>query len=131
MSLLQQILSERKQEKHPRTCRVGFGDEINYNGQDNPGMDIMEKSAIIKDKRGIKQFRMMRTWSKRVVQHSQTLLKAWRANCDNKLLLYFSNPSFPDTGEIEDVCKYVVAYTGKRHQTSRQEKDAIQDLTTR
>ena len=115
----------------PRTCRVGFGDEINYNDQDTPGMDLMEKSAIIKDKRGIKQFRMMRRWSKRVVQHSRTLLKAWRANCDIKLLLYFSNPSFPDIGEIEDVCKYVVAYTGKRHQTSRQEKDAIQDLITR
>ena len=115
----------------PRACRVGFGDERNYNAQDTPGMDLMNKSAIIKDKKGIKQFRMKRTHSKRVVQHSKTLLKGWRANCDIKLLLYFSNPSFPDIGEIEDVCKYVVAYTGKRNQTSRQEKDAIQNLITR
>ena len=115
----------------PRTCRVGFGDEYKYNGQETPGMDLIEKSAIIKDKKGIKQFRMERTYSKRVVQHSRTLLKSWRANCDVKLLLYFSNPAFPDIGEIEDVCKYVVAYTGKRHQTSRQEKDAIQNLITR
>ena len=115
----------------PRTCRVGFGDETNYNGQDTPGMDRLQKSSIIKDKKGHKQFRMERTESKRVVQHSKTLLKSWRANCDVKLLLYYSDPKFPDIGEIEDVCKYVVAYTGKRHQTSRQEKDAIQNLITR
>jgi len=112
----------------PRTCRVGFGDEEHFNQQDTPGMDLLQKAAIIKDKKGIRQYRMKRTHSKRVVQHSRTLLKAWRANCDIKLLLYFSNPQFPDIGEIEDVCKYVVAYTGKRHQTSRQEKDAIQNL---
>jgi len=34
----------------------------------------------------------------------------------------------PDIGEIEDICKYVVAYTGKRSHTSQQEKTAIQDL---
>ena len=115
----------------PRVCRVGYGDEMNYNAQDTPGMDLMSKSAIIKDKKGIKQFRMKRTHSKRVVQHSRTLLRGWRANCDVKLLLYYSNPSLPDIGEIEDVCKYVVAYTGKRNQTSRQEKDSIQNLITR
>ena len=115
----------------PRTCRVGFGDESHFGGGDTPGMDLREKSAIVKDKKGINQFRMKRTHSNRVVQHSRTLLKGWRANCDIKLLLYFSNPDFPDIGEIEDVCRYVVAYTGKRNQTSRQEKDAIQNLITR
>ena len=60
---------------------------------------------------------------KRAVQHSRTLLKGWRANYNIKLLLYFSNPDLPDIGEIEDVCKYVVAYTGKRNHTSQQKKD--------
>ena len=118
-------------KNEPRTCRVGYGDESVYNSQETPGMDLLEKSAIVKDKKNIKQFRMTRTHSKRVVQNSKTLLKSWRANCDVKLLLYFSDPRFPDIGEIEDVCKYVVAYTGKRHQTTRQEKDAIQNLITR
>ena len=96
----------------PRTCRVGFGDETKFNRQDTPGMDLRDEAAIVKDGKGIKQFRMKRTKSKRVVQHSKSLLKSWRANCDIKLLLYFSNPNYPDIGEIEDVCKYVVAYTG-------------------
>lgn len=124
-------LRDEKQNNMPRMCRVGFGTESRRGLQDTPGMDLLERSSIIKDNKGIKQFRMKRTHSNRVVQHSRTLLKSWRANCDIKLLLYFSNPDFPDIGEIEDVCKYVVAYTGKRNQTSRQEKDAIQNLITR
>ena len=114
----------------PRTCRQGFGDEANYGRQDTPGMDLREESGVVRDKKGIVHFRMKRTHSKRAVQHSRTLLKGWRANCDIKLLLYFSNPNMPDIGEIEDICKYVVAYTGKRNHTSQQEKTAIQDLIT-
>jgi hypothetical protein len=73
---------------------------------------------------------MRRTKSVRLVQHSKFILKAWRANCDVKLLLYFSDPTSPDLSEIEDVCCYVVAYTGKRHNTSQDEKEAIQDIIT-
>ena len=115
----------------PRTCRVGFGDEKTYNCQDTPGMAPREESTIMKDNKGIYQFRMKRTKSLRAVQHSKTMLKGWRGNCDIKLLLYFSDPNLPDIGEIEDVCKYVVAYTGKRNHSSQHEKTAIQDLITR
>ena len=93
-------------------------------------MDFREESGLEKDKKGIYHFLIKRTHSKRVVQYSRTLLRGWRANCDIKLLLYVSNPNLPDIGEIEDVCKYVVAYTGKRNHTSHQEKNAIQNLIT-
>jgi len=33
--------------------------------------------------------------------------------------------------EIEEVCRYVVAYTGKRHNTTQSEKDAIQNIILR
>jgi hypothetical protein len=46
-------------------------------------------------------------------------------------LLYYSDPSCPDISEIEDVCRYVVAYTGKRHNTTQSEKDAIQNIILR
>lgn len=115
---------------HPRTCRVGFGDEKQYLHQNTPGMNHRNKPEIVTDMKGITRFHMKRTKSKRVVQHSRTLLKGWRANCDIKLLLYFSNPNFPDVGEIEEVSKYVVAYTGKRNHTSREEKESIQNLIT-
>jgi hypothetical protein len=118
-------------KNQPRTCRMGFGDEETFLGQDTPGMPYSEEPDIIMDKKGIKQFRMKRMHSLRAVQHSRTLLKGWRANCDVKLLLYFSNPNFPDIGEIEEVCQYIVAYTGKRHHTSRQETEGIQNLIMR
>ena len=40
----------------PRTCRVGFSDEQNYNCQDTPGMDLREASVREKDKKGIYHF---------------------------------------------------------------------------
>ncbi len=66
--------------------------------------------------------------SVRVVQHSRTLLRGWRANWDIKHLLYYSNPNCPDISEIEDVSWYVVSYTGNRHNTSQAEIDAIQNV---
>ena len=92
-----------------------------------------EESTIMKDDKGIYQFRMKRTKSLWAVQHSKTTLKGWRGNCNIKLLLYFSDPNLPDIGEIEDVCKYVVvvAYTGKCNHISQDEKSAIQDLIMR
>jgi hypothetical protein len=56
------------------------------------------------------------------------LLRGWRANCDIKLLLYYSNPNYPDVSEIEDVSRYVVSYTGKRHNTSQAEIDDTQNI---
>ena len=35
----------------PLMCRVGFGDEQDYNCQDTPGMDLREESVLEKDKR--------------------------------------------------------------------------------
>ena len=109
----------------PRTCRAGFGKESSFGYRDTPGMERRPKSEIVKDVKGYWHFQMKRKGSKRVVQHSRTLLQSWRANCDVKLLLYFSNPHLPDIGEIEEVCQYVVAYTGKRHKTTQDEKTAI------
>ena len=70
---------------------------------------------------------MPRRYSKRINQHSRSLLQAWRANADVQLLIYRSDPNLPDVGEIESVCRYVVAYAGKRYKTCRQEINMIQD----
>ncbi len=94
-------------------------------------MELIQNAEIQYDKKGISHFRMKQTHSVRLVQHCKYLLKAWRANCDVKLLLYFSDPTCPDLRKIEDVCRYVVAYTGKRHNTSQDEKEAIKNLIMR
>jgi hypothetical protein len=113
----------------PRTCRVHFGTETKYGKQDTQGLPCTKRSKIFIHRKGILHFRMQRTTSVRVgVQHSRTLLKGWRANCNIKLLLYYLNPNRPDISEIEDVSRYVVSYTGKRHNTSQAEIDAIQNI---
>ena len=122
---------EDNRTNRPRTCRMGFGTETEFGKADTPGMPLITQPTIVKDSKGISHFRMKRTKSSRVVQHSRTLLRSWRANCDIKLLLYFSDPNLPDIGEIEEVCRYVVAYTAKKHTTARTEKDAIQNLIMR
>jgi hypothetical protein len=38
-------------------------------------------------------------------------------------VFYYSNPNCPDISEIEDVSRYVVSYTGKRHNMSQAEID--------
>ncbi len=89
----------------PRTCRVHFGTETKYGKQDTQGLPLTKRSKIFINRKGISHFRMKRTKSVRVVQHSRTLLRGWRANCDIKLLLYYSNPNCPDISEIEDVSR--------------------------
>ena len=111
-------MRDLKRNKH-RTQRVGFGDEENSKKAETPGMSFIEQSSIISNKKQIKQFCIKSSHLKRVVQHSQTLLKFWRTNCDLKLLLYQSGPNCPGIGKIEDVCKYLVAYTGKQNDTTQ------------
>ncbi len=64
----------------PRTCRSHYGTKSEFGKLDTPGMDLIEKAQIQVDKKGILHFRMRRTHSVRLVQHSKSLLKAWRAN---------------------------------------------------
>ncbi len=111
-----------------RTCRVHFGTETKYRKQDTQGLQRKNRSKIFINRKGIWHFRMKRTKSVRVVQHSRTLQRGWRTNCNIKLLLYYSNPNCPHISEIEDVSRYVVSYTGKRHNTSQAEIDAIQNI---
>ena len=74
---------------------------------------------------------MKRTKSRKAVQHSKTLLQGWRGNCDIQLLVYRSHPNKPDISEIENVCKYVVAYASKKNHTSKKEKEAVQNIIER
>ena len=95
---------------------------------DTKGKDLHEEEKMVKDHKGVEHFFMPRRYSKRINQHSRYLLQAWRVNADVQLLIYWSDPNLPDMGEIESVCRYVVAYAGKRYKTSCQEINMIQDV---
>ncbi len=72
----------------PRTCRSHYGTKSEFGKLNTPGMDLIEKAQIQIDRKEISNFRIKRTHSARLVQHIKSLLKACRANCDIKLLLY-------------------------------------------
>ena len=109
-------------------CRFEFGTEVTAGERDTKGKDFHEEAKIVKNHKGVEHFCMTRYYSKRVNQNSTSLLQAWRANADVQLLIYWSDPDLPDAGEIESVCRYVVAYAGKRYKISHLEINMIQDV---
>jgi len=111
-----------------RKCRMRFGTETEYGKQDTEGKELRAISTIIKDSKGISHLELKRTKSRRLVQFSKPLLQGWRANCDIQLLIYNSDPLHPNLDKIEAVTRYVVAYTGKKHHTNKQEKEQIQNI---
>jgi hypothetical protein len=58
----------------PRTCRSHYGTESEFGKLDTPGMELIEKPRIYRDMKGISHFKMRRTQSVRLVQHSKSLL---------------------------------------------------------
>ena len=115
----------------PRECRFDYGKESEYGKCDTAGKLHIETSLIVMNKRGVEHFQMRRTKSRKAVQHSQLMLQSWRGNVDIQLLLYRSHPNKPDVSEIENVCKYVVAYASKKNHTSKKEKEAMQNIIQR
>jgi hypothetical protein len=119
---------ENFKERKCRKCRFGFGTESEPNKGDTPGKELSSSAKFETDHRGVEHFIMPRMNSVRIVQHSRALVQTWRANADVQLLIYRSDPSMPDLGEIEAVSRYCVAYAGKRYQTTKDEKDTVQNL---
>ena len=118
-------------KSEPRQCRFEYGKETEYGKADTEGRELSNTAVITVDRRGIEHFRLRRTKSRKVVQHSMPVLQGWRANSDVQLLLYRSHPDKPDISEIENVCKYVVAYASKKNHTTKEEKEAIQNIIER
>ena len=114
-----------------RECNKNAGTERTLGKCDTPGFPLRDRDIIFTDRRGIKHYQMERGSSCRMVQLSKYILRTWRANCDIKLLVYDTDPKYPDIKEIENVIRYLVAYTVKKSSTISEEKNIIQDLITR
>lgn len=108
-----------------RQCRVGAGIEETAGKCDTPGFPFVEKDSILLDKRGFNVLKLKRTISRRFNQSSMIACQSWRANCDIQVILYNTDPKFPDLREISNVAGYVVSYTCKGNLMMDQEKDII------
>jgi hypothetical protein len=68
----------------------------------------------------------------RILQSSLFCLQSWRANCDISIMIYGSDPKFPDLYEIAEVTDYVVvSYACKGNAAYAIEKQQIKDFATR
>ena len=93
-------------------CRVGAGEEKTKGQYDTPGFEYCMSDEIKHDPRGFKILQLRRQNSRNFLQSSMTLLQSWRANCDVKILLYDTDPNYPNLTEKSTVCDYLGSYTG-------------------
>ena len=112
-------------KNNQRYCRCGAGSETIEGKCDTPGFDLQTNDIIEYDQRGFKVLKLKREVSRKFHQSSMIQLQSWRANCDIKVLLYQTDPNYPNLYEISNVSDYIVAYTCKGHQTIHEEKEII------
>ena len=108
---------------------MGCGIEFSAGSGRTPEFVTREKPVIVRDLRGFNRLDMARDKrDTRTVQSSLWLAQGWRANCDIQILLYESNPDFPDPCDIAKVTDYVVSYACKGNESLSEERNQIAAL---
>jgi hypothetical protein len=110
-----------------RTCRFGHGTEETEGAGNTPGISLSKHPYFEVTESGFKKLRMKRNHSK-LNQTPVDLLQSWRGNCDVQIMVYESDPNWPDLSEIAKVTDYMVGYACKGGQTTKQEKEQIAGL---
>ena len=105
-----------------RVCRFGCGVEENPFKCDTPGFKNRAANSIVFDLRGFQRLELKRTNDQRFLQSSSYAVQSWRANCDIQILLYQSDPHYPDPSELATVTDYVVSYACKGNESISEEK---------
>jgi len=109
---------------------MGCGKEIAPGTSRTPGWKIKNKDEIEKDTRGFNKISLRRNHNK-LLQTSLYCLQAWHTNCDISILLYESNPTYPNAKEIATVTDYVIGYACKGNATLNIEKKQVKDFALR
>jgi hypothetical protein len=114
-------------------CRFGAGHEETVGKGDTPGFECNSKPNITLDGRGFTKHKLFKSPrnTRRMVQTSVFLTHVWRVNVDAKPLLYQSDPSNPDPGDIITCSDYLVGYKIKGAQTIATERNNMKYLVMR
>ena len=113
-------------KKNSYYCRMNCGILDNETNQ-TPGFQLQDVDTLTVDSIGIKRLALQRN-SKRMNQSSFTALRSWRANCDVQLIIYDSDPEYPDLDEIAKISDYVVSYTCKGNIRKQTEKGMMKEI---
>ena len=119
-------MSTSDEKKNTYYCRMNCGILDNETNQ-TPGFPIQDVDTLNVDSIGIKRLALQRN-SKRMNQSSFTALRSWRANCDVQLIIYDSDPEYPNLDEIAKISDYVVSYTCKGNIRKQTEKGMMKEI---
>lgn len=122
--------AKKSRKNGKRFCRAGAGDEGTKNKCDTPGFQLRNQPTIVRDERNFLRLEMPRNHL-RLVQTPLHTLRAWRGNCDVRVLLYSSSSGHIDPEEIANVTDYVVAYACKGNETIAVERETLKDFILR
>ena len=94
-------LSKNKNEegKNVKACRFGAGPELTPGMCDTPGFDLTQEDQIVCRGNEFENLLLTRN-HRRVNQPSTYALCSWRANCGVKIIIYNTDPDFPDTKSL-------------------------------
>jgi hypothetical protein len=116
----------KMKKKNAYYCRMNGG-ELNTETNQTPGFQLQDIDTLTVDSNGIKRLALQRN-SKRMNQSSFTALRSWRANCDVQLIIYDSDPEYPNLDEIAKISDYVVSYTCKGNLRKQTEKGMMKKI---
>ena len=104
-----------------KVCRMEFGTDL------NPGKELRDEPAIVKDKNGCLRLEMKRDHPA-LVQHSRVHTQAWRANGDISTILSKSDPKNPSVNEIMATEVYICGYSSKGTEPTGALSEMFQNL---
>ena len=95
-----------------RKCRSGAGYESDPGMSNTPGFPLQDKHCLEKTSGNFKKLLLKRNHP-RMVQTSTDMLRSWRGNCDIQILIYESDPKFPNLREIAKVTDRIIKNSEK------------------
>ena len=115
------VTPKRGANQGKKVCRMEFGPK------DNPGKELRDIPAIVKDKNGSLRLEMERDHPT-LVQHSQYHTQGWRANGDISLILSKSSPENPSVEDIIATEKYITGYACKGNEPTGAVVELFNDI---
>ena len=92
-----------------RKCRCGSGMEGTPGKADTPRKELHGHAKKLQDHKGVKPFLMLpHCQSRKINQHSRSLVQVWGATADTQLLIYRSGPDLPGDEKNGSVYWYIL-----------------------
>ena len=115
------VTPKRGANQGKKVCRMEFGPK------DNPGKELRDTPAIVKDKNGSLRLEMERDHPT-LEQHSQYHTQGWRANGDISLILSKSSAENPSVEDIIATEKYITGYACKGNEPTGAVVELFNDI---